>query len=145
MNEKLLNFLTELNPEVIDREQIRFAIDKWAKCEDFRKAVKNVVCEKCDEIIEDDLEYDTFGFDKFYDKNPYDVEEQLVGCSGCWEITDTGERQAWDKAIEILIEDELDCSIIESFEDWLEKYGIDEDFSELEYLIEKIISVLKTL
>lgn len=144
MNEKLLNFLTELNPEVIDREQIRFAIDKWAKCEDFRKAVKNVVCGKCDEIMEDDLECWTFGFDKFYDKNPYDVEEQLVGCSGRWEITDTGKRQAWDTAIEILTE-ELGRGDTESFNDWLEEYGVDEDFSELPYLIEKIIFAVKVL
>lgn len=141
MEKKTLDFLRELNPDLIKSEEIQFAIDKWCTLKDFKNKVYDIIEDKAERLREDD---DGELYQRVYDPNPFDVEPQLIGSSGCWCHTEIGIEKSYNDAKEEIIK-ELTNGEYSSIEDWLSDYGIGEDFEEWEFLVDKIVAKIKTL
>lgn len=141
MEKKTLDFLRELNPDLVKSNEIQFAIDKWYATKDFEKKIDQIIQDKAEELRNDD------GgelYQRVYDPNPFGVESNLIGSSGCWYHTEIGIEKSYNDAKEQIIE-ELTNGEYSSIEDWLSDYDIDEDFEEWDFLVDKIVAKIKTL
>ena len=141
MEKKTLDFLRELNPNLIKSDEIQFAIDKWYATKDFEKEIDQIIQDKAEELRNDD---DGELYQRVYDPNPFDVEPQLIGSSGCWCYTEIGIEKSYNDAKEEIIE-ELTNGEYSSIQDWLNDYDIGEDFEEWDFLVDKIVAKIKTL
>lgn len=119
-----------------ESDEIQFAIDKWSASAEFDSELESVIVDMAEQLRNDD---DGEIYGRAYDCNPYGVESHLVGNSGGWEYTEIALEQSYidakTKIAEELAEKDCDCVF-----EWLADYGIDEDFVEWDFLIEKITS-----
>lgn len=141
MEKKTLDFFRELNPDLIKSDEIQFAIDKWYAAKDFEKAIDRIIQDKAEQLRNDD---DGELYERVYDSNPFGVESQLVGTSGCWVHTEIGLEKSYADAKAQII-NELQDGDSQSIDDWLSEFGIDADFEEWEFLVDKIIAKITTM
>lgn len=143
MEKNTLEFLRQFNPDLVKSDEIKYAIDKWSGDKSFNNKLNEIINDRAEMLRNDD---DGDIYPQFYDANPFDVEPQLVGNSGCWEWTEQAYEQSFNDACDVIIEElengDFFCSEIT---DWLYEQDIDEDFEEWDFLIEKIIAKIKQM
>lgn len=141
MEKNTLEFLRQFNPDLVKSDEIKYAIDKWAGDKSFSNKLDQIISDRAEMLRNDD---DGELYAKVYDSNPFDVESQLVGNSGCWYWTEHAIEQSYNDACDAIVE-ELEQGDYSEITDWLYEQDIDEDFEEWDFLIEKIIAKIKQM